>query len=409
MRRKAGSTITGLDIGSAKVCCAIADQLEGGVEIIGLGTHPSTGLVKGMVVDVEATTEAIGKAVEEAEKMAHQRVRSAFIGIAGTGIKGFASQGMLPLRGRKVTAEDMERVIEAAAAVAIPKDLEVLHVLPQEYILDYLGGVKDPIGMQGARLEANCYIVTMDSAAIAPYVQCCREAGIDIDGVVLETLAAADAALADEERQTGAALLDIGGGTTGMMVFHNEAVKHVAAFAYGGGHVTNDIARCLHLTTAKAEWLKKRYGHCLPADVMPGEEIEVESVGDGETVVIDNRVLCEIIEARVDEILQLALTELQRVDLDRLVKDIVLTGGSAHLRGIDELASKIFNRHVRIGQPRHIGGLVDVVSSPMYAAAVGLVLFGSNEMSLSKYGKPNDPLFGRVSRKFKTWVTKLIK
>jgi cell division protein FtsA len=409
MRRKPANLIVGLDIGAAKVCAVIADQSEYGLEVIGLGSHPSTGISKGLVVDLEATTAAIAKAVEEAEKMSQQHVRAAFVGLSHVGAKGFTSQGMLPLRGRQIAAEDMERVVEAAAAVAIPKDLEVLHVLPQEYILDYLGGIKDPLGMHGMRLEANCYIVTVDSSVVGPFVQCCHQAGLEIEGFVLEPLASAEAALAPEERQAGAALIDLGGGSTSVVVFHNDAVKHIASLPYGGQHVTNDVAQCLRLTSSKAEWLKKRYGHCLPSEVMPGDEIEVESVDDGETVLVDHRVLCEIVEARAHEILQMAHQEILRHDLERFVKDVVVTGGAAQLRGIDELASAVWGRHARVGQPRHVGGLVDVVSSPAYAAAVGLVLFGARDLGMARFGRPADPFFGRMSRNIKDWVKRLVK
>jgi cell division protein FtsA len=409
MRKRLGQLIVGLDVGSSKVCAVIAEQNDLGTEIIGLGTHPSSGLSKGVIVDIEATTQAITRAIEEAEKMAQVHTRSAFVGLSTTFIKGLTSEGMLPLRGRVVTADDMERVVEAAAAVAIPKDSEVLHVLPQEYILDDLGGIKDPTGMQGMRLEVNCYIVTVQSANIANLVQCCRQSGLEIDGVILEPLASAEAVLSAEERELGAALIDLGGGTTSVLVFKNNAVKHATVLSFGGKHVTTDIARCLHLNKDKAEWLKKRYGHCQPAVVMPGDEIEVEGVDDGAAVVVEHRELCEIIEARVAEILQLVNAEIVRSGMDRYLSSVVLTGGGGHLRGIEDLAASTFNRHVRVGVPRHIGGLVDVVSSPAYASAVGLVLFGSRDLGLSKYGKPDDPLFGRMSRNLKTWVTKLIK
>lgn len=409
MKRKPGSLIVGLDIGTSKVCAVVAAQRENGVEVIGLGTHPSDGLSKGVVVDVEKTVAAITKAIEEAEKMAQVNIRSAYISVANANVKGFTSQGMLPLRGRNVGIEEIERVVEAAESVAIPQDSEVLHVLPQEYILDNLNGIKDPSGMRGMRLEVNCYIVTIQSASVGNLVQCCHQSGLEIEDVILSPLASAEAVLNPEERELGVALIDLGGGTTDLVVFKNDAVKYTAVLSFGGLQVNNDLARCLHLTTAKAEWLKKRYGHCIPGEVMAGEEIEVESPDDGETVIVDHREVCEIIEARVAEILQFVNNEMLRKELDRHVSSVVLTGGTSHLRGIEDLAGSIFNRHVRVGQPRHVGGLVDVVASPMYAAGVGLVLLAAREQGMSRLAKAEAPLTGKVSRGVKNLLTKLIK
>jgi len=404
--KKANQLIVGLDIGTNKVCTVVAERTEGGPQVIGLGTHPTAGMRKGVVVDIEATVNSITRSIEEAEKMAHCEIASAFIGIASSHIKGFDSQGMIAISEKEVTEEDVARVIDAAKAVAIPKDQRVLHVLPREFVLDGQGGIKDPIGMQGVRLEVLCHIVTVQAASAANLERCCHQSGLDVDRMILEPLASAEAVLSPEERELGVALIDFGGGTTDLVVFVNDAVAHTAVLSLSGTHVTNDVAHGLHTTAASAEWLKKRYGHCVPGRVGPGEEIEVESLGDREPRLMDRRELCEIIEARVVEILEMINEEIIRQELDVAIPGgIVLTGGSAEMRGVEELAESIFGCPVRVGRPRHIGGLVDVVSSPSYATAVGLVMLGEHETpNRAGLGGRN---LGKVSHRVKGWFKKL--
>jgi len=407
--RKANPLIVGLDIGTTKVCAVVAERREMGLEIIGLGTSPSTGMRKGVVVDIEATVQSITKAIEEAEAMAHCEIRSVLVGISSGYIKGFNSTGMIALREEEVAAEDVERVIEAAKAVAIPTDREVLHVLPREFILDRQGGIKDPVGMRGVRLEVNCHIVTGQAASAANLIRCCHQSGLDVDDVILEPLASAEAALTPEERELGVALMDIGGGTSDVVVFVNDAVAHTVVLGLGGTQITNDVAHGLHTTAANAEWLKKRYGHCLPSKGIAGDQIEVESLGDREPRLVDRRELCEIIEARVHEILTLIHEEILRQELEMAIPaGVVLTGGCAELRGIEELAESIFGCPVRVGRPRHIGGLIDVASSPMYATGVGLVLMGARNLSYAKMRIREGQVFEKVLERMKTLVKKVL-
>ncbi len=406
--KKTSPLIVGLDIGTSNVCAVVAERNESGLEVIGYGTAPTGGMRKGVVVDIEATVDSIAKAVVEAETMARCEIGSVFISTANGHIKGFDSQGMIAMRNDEVTAEDIARVIDAARAVAIPTDREVLHVLPREFILDGQSGIKDPVGMQGVRLEAVCHIVTGQAASHTNLERCCHQAGLDVDNITLESLASAEAVLTPEERELGVALIDIGGGTSDLVVFVNDSVAHTFVLGLGGIHATNDIAHGLHTTAANAEWLKKRYGNCVPGRVVPGEEIEVESLGDREPRAVDQRELCEIIEFRVAEILHLIHEEILRKELDVAIPaGIVLTGGVADMRGIEELAEAIFGCPVRLGRPRHVGGLVDVVSSPMYAAAVGLVLLGSREMLPGRRPVGERRNLGSVVGRMKGWMKKL--
>jgi cell division protein FtsA len=410
MRRRTGSQVVGMDIGSSKVCVVIAELQEDGLEVVGLGTRENKGVQKGQIVSMEAAAEAIGGAIEEAEKMARLNVRSAIIGLGNTTLRGVTSQGMLPLRERTVTAEDVAEVVAAAESVTFPEDSEILHVLPQEYILDGTRGITDPIGMRGMRLTANCYIVITESASVENLVESCHHAGIGIDEVILEPLAAAEAVLTAEERELGTALIDLGGGTTDVIVLSGGAVRYATSLPFGGWHVTNDISQVLNLAWERAEWLKKRHGHLCIAEVMPGEEVELDSGDDAEPHYLDQRELCEIVEARILEILQITYDDLMRNDLDPLFSRVVITGGSAAMRGMTELGQSIFtDKRVRVGKPQHIGGLIDVVSSPSYSTAVGLVMLGSLDLGLSKFSRMSPSVISRAGKNIKTWVKKLIK
>lgn len=408
MKNKNGELIVGLDIGTTKICVVVAEETDGSLEVIGLGTHPSVGLQRGVVQDFDKTVQAISKAVEEAEKMAQVQIHSAFVSLSNSYIKGFNSDSMLPLQGRTVTAEDARRVVEGTASVTIPEDSEVLHVLPQEFLLDEVSGIKDAIGMRGMRLEARCYIVTVNKTSSSNRRQCCQQCDVDVDQLILSGLASAEAVLSPDEREMGVALIDIGGGTTDLLVMKKGAVLHTAVFGVGGGLITQDISRHLNVSASNAEWLKKRYGHCLPDEVIPGDEIEVESPGNSRPVLIDHQELCRTIEARVEEILRKVSDEILHHDLDRSIASIVLTGGTCHLRGIEDLAWSMFNRRVRIGQPHHIGGLVDVVASPGYATAVGLVMLGLRNLGLTPWDEEKPVWFSRVLQGVKTRISGLL-
>ncbi len=373
----------------------VAEIDENGVDIVGIGTAPSRGLRKGVVVNIDATVESIRKAVEEAELMAGCEIHSVYTGIAGAHVKGFNSHGVVAVKDTEVSGGDVERVLDAASAVAMPMDREVLHVLPQEFVVDDQDGIKQPIGMAGVRLEAKVHIVTASVTSAQNVVKCCDRSGLHVSDIVLEPLAAAEAVLTPEERELGVALVDIGGGTTDIMVFHDGAVKHTAVLPIGGNHLTNDIATGLRTPFAEAEKIKQRYGCALSNMVARAETIEVPSVGGRAPRVLSRQILAEIIEPRVEEIFALVAREVTRSGYeDILASGVVVTGGSTVLEGMTELAEQVFGLPVRLGVPLSVGGLVDVVSSPMYATGVGLVLYGLRRSAAN--GQHNGRLWSRI-------------
>lgn len=393
---KRASLLVGLDIGTYKVSAVVAEVGELGVEIVGIGTAPSQGLRKGVVVNIDATVEAIRKAVAEAELMAGCEIHSVFTGIAGSHVKGFNSHGVVPVRAGEVSAFDVERVIDAARAVALPMDRQIIHVLPQEFVVDDQDGIKEPVGMAGVRLEARVHIITASVTSTQNVIKCCQRAGLHVADVVLEPFAAGEAVVTPEERELGVALIDIGGGTTDVVVFHNGAVKHTAVLPIGGNHLTNDIATGLRTPFADAEKIKQRFGCALSDMVRREDRIEVPSVGGRSPRVLSRQVLAQIIEPRVEEIFTLVSREVARAGFeDVLASGVVVTGGTTILEGLPELAEQVFHVPVRRGAPQQVGGLVDVVSSPMYATGVGLVLYGlrhSSQNGSQRSGK----LWGRV-------------
>jgi cell division protein FtsA len=393
---KRASLLVGLDIGTYKVSAVVAEVGELGVEIVGIGTAPSQGLRKGVVVNIDATVEAIRKAVAEAELMAGCEIHSVFTGIAGSHVKGFNSHGVVPVRAGEVSPFDVERVIDAARAFALPMDRQIIHVLPQEFVVDDQDGIKEPVGMAGVRLEARVHIITASVTSTQNVIKCCQRAGLHVADVVLEPFAAGEAVVMPEERELGVALIDIGGGTTDVVVFHNGAVKHTAVLPIGGNHLTNDIATGLRTPFADAEKIKQRFGCALSDMVRREDKIEVPSVGGRSPRVLSRQVLAQIIEPRVEEIFTLVSREVARAGFeDVLASGVVVTGGTTILEGLPELAEQVFHVPVRRGAPQQVGGLVDVVSSPMYATGVGLVLYGlrhSSQNGSQRSGK----LWGRV-------------
>ena len=373
--------IVGLDIGTTKIAVIVAQIGVGGkVDIIGIGRHPSQGLRKGVVINIEATVNAIRHAVEEAELMAGCEISSVYAGIAGSHIQGFNSHGIVAVKSKEVTPKDVERVIDAARAVAIPMDREVLHILPQEYIVDEQDGIREPLGMSGVRLEAKVHIVTGAVSSAQNIVKSANRVGLAVNDIVLEPIASSEAVLSPEEKELGVALVDIGGGTTDITVFHAGAVKHTAVLPLGGNHLTNDIATGLRTPVASAEKIKERYGTALASVVQSSETIEVPSTGGREPRVLSRYVLAEIVEPRMHEIYSLVQRELVKSGFDEvLTAGVVLTGGTVMLDGSVELAEQVFNLPVRLGYPSNIGGLVDVVNYPAYATGVGLVLYGARE------------------------------
>ena len=399
--------IVGLDIGTTKICAVVAEESENGIDVVGIGTHPSNGLRKGVVIDIDATVASIKNAVEEAELMADCEITSVYAGIAGGHIRAFNSHGVVAVKDREVREIDIKRVIDAAKAVAIPMDREVIHVIPQEFIIDDQDGIREPLGMSGVRLEAKIHIVTAAVTSAQNIIKCCNKAGLNVVDIVLEPLASAEAVLAGDERDLGVCMVDIGGGTTDIAVFEGGSIKQTSVLGLGGYHLSNDIAVGLRTPFDEAERIKKKFG-LAAARYLPGDDvITVPSVGGRRPREVSRKILCEIIEPRVEEILTLAHQEVVRSGLEhRIPSGVVLTGGASSLGGLTELAEEIFETPVRLGVPSHIGGLQDVVRSPMYATGVGLVLFGFSEsraQNQSRFRIRDESIFGRVKQRMRDW------
>jgi cell division protein FtsA len=406
MSGKRDNLIVGLDIGTTKICAIVGNLTSEGIDIVGIGTSPSKGLRKGVVINIESTVSAIKKAIEEAELMAGCEIKSVYAGIAGGHIKGFNSQGVIAIKNREVSPEDVKRVIEAAKAIAIPMDREVIHILPQEFIIDDQDGIREPLGMSGVRLEAKVHIVTGAVASAQNIVKSCNRAGLEVADIVLEQLSSSEAVLSADEKELGVALIDIGGGTTDIAIFVDGAIKHTSVLSLGGNHLTNDIAVGLRTPMAEAERIKQKYGCCLSSLVGKDETIEVPSVGGRKPRVLSRQLLCEILEPRVEEIFTLVNREIVKSGLeDMIASGVVITGGSTILEGMPELAEQIFNLPVRRGLPQRIGGLIDVVNSPVYATGVGLVIYGSKNVGVHEFPtqQSDDTVFRRVSRRMKEW------
>lgn len=406
----AGHIVVGLDIGTTKICAVVGEARPDAVEIIGMGTHPSEGLRKGVVINIEKTVNSIKEAIEEAETMAGCEIGSVYAGIAGGHIKGFNSHGVIALKEKEVTKKDIERVIEAASAVAIPMDREVIHVLTQEFIVDDQDGITDPLGMSGVRLEAKIHIVTGAVTSAQNIIKCANRAGLDVCDIVLQSLASSEAVLTDEERNLGVALLDFGGGTTDLAVFSRGTIKHTSVLALGGDNLTYDISIGLRTPMLEAEKIKMKYGCALSSMIDKDETIEVPGVGGRKPRVLSRQILGEIIEPRVEEILSLVHNELVRSGYHEMINSgVVVTGGSAELSGITEMAEQIFNTPSRRGYPQWISGLVEVVNKPMYATAVGLVLYGAKRIKEGKKFRIRDTnIFGRVMERMKRWFKDVI-
>ena len=406
-----GEIIVGLDIGTTKICAIVGELTpDGEIEIIGIGSHPSEGLRKGVVINIEKTVNSIKEAIEEAEIMAGCEISSVYAGIAGGHIKGFNSHGVIALKEREVTKKDIDRVIEAASAVAIPMDREVIHVLAQEYIVDEQDGIVDPMGMSGVRMEAKIHIVTGAVTSAQNIIKCANRAGLDVCDIVLESLASSEAVLSQEERNLGVALVDFGGGTTDMAVFSRGAIKHTSVLALGGDNLTYDISIGLRTPRLEAEKIKIKYGCGLSSMIGKDETIEVAGVGGRKPRVLSRQILGEILEPRLEEIFTLIQNELIRSGYEDLVNSgVVITGGSSELSGVIEIAEQIFNAPSRMGYPRGIHGLVEVVNKPMYATAVGLVIYGAKRSKETKKFRIRDSnIFGRIVDRMKRWFKDVI-
>ncbi|MDH5570890.1 MAG: cell division protein FtsA [Gammaproteobacteria bacterium] len=370
--------LVGLDIGTSKVVAIVGEITEaGGIEIIGLGTHPSRGLKKGVVVNIESTVQSIQRAVEEAELMAGCQIHSVYAGIAGSHIRSLNSHGIVAIRDKEVTQADVDRVIDAARAVAIPADQKILHIMPQEFLIDDQESIREPVGMSGVRLEAKVHMVTGAVSAAQNIIKCVRRCGLEVDDIILEQLASSQAVLTEDEKELGVCLVDIGGGTTDIAVFTEGAIRHTAVIPIAGDQVTNDIAVALRTPTQYAEEIKIKYACALTQLASVEETIEVPSVGDRPPRRLARQTLAEVVEPRYEELFTLIQAELRRSGFEDLcAAGIVMTGGSSKMEGAVELAEEIFHMPVRKAVPQYVSGLIDVVRNPIYATGVGLVLFG---------------------------------
>ena len=375
--------LVGLDIGTSKVVAIVGEVAEDGhLEVIGIGSHPSRGLKKGVVVNIESTVQSIQRAVEEAELMAGCEINNVFTGIAGSHVRSLNSHGIVAIRDKEVSASDVERVIDAARAVAIPADQRILHVLPQEFVIDNQEGIREPIGMSGVRLEAKVHLVTGAVSAAQNIVKCVRRCGLSVEDVVLEQLASSYSVLTEDEKELGACIVDIGGGTTDIAVFCGGAIQHTAVIPIAGDQVTNDIAISLRTPTQYAEEIKIKYACALSQLANSDETIEVPSVGDRPPRRLARQTLAEVVEPRYEELFSLIRDELRRSGFEELIAaGVVLTGGSAKMEGAVELAEEVFHMPVRLGVPQFVDGLKDVVRNPIHATGVGLLLFGRQALA----------------------------
>ena len=374
--------IVGLDIGTSKVVAVVGEiDSNGSIEVVGIGSHPSRGLKKGVVVNIESTVNAIQRAIEEAELMAGCQIHSVYVGIAGSHIRSMNSHGIVAIKDREVQRADVERVIDAAQAVAIPADQKILHVLPQEYVIDSQGGIREPLGMSGVRLEAKVHLVTCAETAAQNIEKCVERCGLAVDGIILEQLASSYAVITEDERNLGVCMVDIGGGTSDIAIFTEGSIRHTGVIPVAGDQVTNDIAMALRTPTQHAEEIKIRYACALAQLTGPEETIKVPSVGDRPPRDLSRQSLAEVVEPRYDELFTLIQGEIRKSGFEELVPaGVILTGGTSKMEGVVELAEEIFHMPVRIGAPQYARGMNDIIRNPIYATAVGLLVSGAKEL-----------------------------
>jgi len=399
--------IVGLDIGTSKVVAIVGEiSQEGTTDIIGIGSHPSTGLKKGVVVNIESTVQSIQRAVEEAELMAGCQIHSVYAGIAGSHIRSLNSHGIVAIRDSEVNAGDVERVIDAAKAVAIPADQRILHILPQEFVIDNQEGIREPIGMSGVRLEAKVHMVTGAVSAAQNIVKCIKRCGLEVDDIILEQLASSYSVLTDDEKELGVCIVDIGGGTTDIAIFTEGAIRHTAVIPIAGDQVTNDIAVALRTPTQHAEDIKIKYACALRQLTSLEDTIEVPGVGDREAKKMSRQTLAEVVEPRYEELFTLVQAELRRSGFEEIIPaGIVLTGGSSKMEGLIELAEEVFHMPVRLGVPQGVSGLVDVVRNPIHATGVGLLLYGQQQTESRGSYDESESGFGKLLKKMKQWFS----
>jgi cell division protein FtsA len=402
--------IVGLDIGTSKVVAIVAAPIldagpsDNTLEIIGIGTHPARGMKKGVVVNIESTVQSIQRAVEEAELMAGCQIHSVYAGIAGSHIRSLNSHGTVAIRDKEVTQGDVERVLDAAKAVHFPGDQQLLHVMPQEYIIDNQEGIREPIGMSGVRLEAKVHLITGAVSAAQNISKCIERCGLSVDGIILEQMASSYSVLEQDEKELGVCLVDIGGGTTDIAVYVDGAIRHTAVIPIAGDQVTNDIAVALRTPTQYAEEIKMKYACALTQLAREDETIEVPSVGDRPPRQLARQTLAEVVEPRYEELLVLVQAELRRSGFEELLAaGVVLTGGSSKMEGVIELAEEVFHLPVRLGLPQHVGGLVEAVRNPIHATGVGLLLFGNQSETTGKTEAKSGSGFKDMLVRMKSW------
>ncbi len=403
--REDKNLIVGLDIGTSKIVAIVGElQPEGTVKVIGLGQHISRGLKKGVVINIESTMQSIQRALEEAELMADCKINNVYTGIAGSHIKSLNSHGMVKIKDAEVSQMDVDRVIETARAIALPADQQILHILTQEYIIDGQEDVREPLGMSGMKLEAKVHIVTGAVAAAQNIVKCIKRCGIEVSDLILQPLASSLAVLTEDEKELGVCLVDIGGGTTDIAVFKQGAIRHTAVVPIAGDQMTNDVAVAFRTPTQSAEDIKVKYGCALRQLADARETDEVPGVDGREPRQLSVQTLAEVLEPRVVELYEMVLNELRRSGMEEMIASgIVITGGSAMMRGMVELGEEIFHMPVRMGLPRYVGGLSEVVSNPRYATGVGLVLMGKQQLERHLTGQMESGSFGRIMEKMKSW------
>jgi cell division protein FtsA len=404
-RKMEKGMMVGLDIGTSKVTAIVGEVNEDNkLEIVGIGSHPSRGLKKGVVVNIESTVQSIQRSTEEAELMAGCQIHSVYAGIAGSHIRSINSHGIVAIKDREVSQGDVDRVIDAARAVAIPADQRVLHVMPQEFVIDQQEGIREPVGMSGVRLEAKVHLVTGAVSATQNIIKCVRRCGLEVDDIILEQLASSYSVLTEDEKELGICLVDIGGGTTDVAVFTDGAIKHTSVIPIAGDQVTNDIAVAMRTPTQYAEEIKIKYACALRQLANPDDTIEVPSVGDREPRRLSRQTLAEVVEPRYEELLSLVHAELRRSGFESLVAaGVVLTGGSSKMEGAVDLAEEVFHMPVRLGTPQFVTGLVDVVRNPIHATGVGLLLFGHQNQQSNERSLFNESSMGGIFHRMRNW------
>ena len=404
-RKESKSLLVGLDIGTSKIAAIVAEMKpEGGFEVIGMGTSPSRGLKKGVVVNIESTVNAIQRALEEAELMADCKIREVWTGIAGSHIRSFNSHGMVAIKDREVAQADVDRVVETAKAIPIPTDQQILHVLNQEFVIDGQEDVREPLGMSGVRLEVKVHIVTGAVSAAQNIMKCVRRCGLEVNDLILQPLASATAVLSEDERDLGVCLVDIGGGTSDIAVFTQGAIRHTAVIPIAGDQITNDIAMALRTPTKEAEEIKRRYGCALRELADAHEMVEVPGVGDREPKRLSRQTLAEVIEPRVEELYSLVQAELRRSGFEELLSSgIVITGGSSAMHGMVELGEEVFHMPVRLGLPAYAGGLSEVIRNPRYSTCVGLLMAGLSQHQRHQIEKMQSGSFKQIFGRMKKW------